>query len=70
MKQGSWFLNSSRDWLVDSDALAWARENRLAGEWSDFPEHQGGKTLESSIKTETIIVDKIINYAKNSLSNL
>lgn len=70
MKQGSWFLNSARDWLVDSSALAWARENRLAGDWSDFPEHQGGSTIQSAQKTESIIVSKLINYAKNSLSNL
>ena len=68
MKRGSWFLNSSRDWLVDKSGLAWALASGvLAGAWSDFPEHQGGKTMESSIATEKIIVQKIFDYAKGKI---
>lgn len=76
MKDGAYFLNSSRRWLVDNEALTWALDNKLAGAWSDFPvgfthenllvtNHQGGQTIESSIKTEQILVQKIINYAKS-----
>ena len=67
MKRGGWFINSSRDWLVDSDALAWAKKNILTDEWSDFPEHRGGKTIESSKKTETILVNKLIQWKKQQL---
>lgn len=63
MKQGSWFLNSSRDWLVDNVALQEALESgKLADAWSDFPEHQGGKGIESSIKTEKIIINKLLQW--------
>ena len=75
MKEGSYFLNSSRNWLVDNDAFKWALDNKLAGAWSDFEvpfehpkllvtNHKGGKTLESSLKTEKILVDKIIAWCK------
>lgn len=76
MKDGSYFLNSARGWLVDEPALKWALESdKLAKAWSDFPvsfkhpnllitNHIGGKTLESSIKTEKIIVEKIIQWSK------
>lgn len=77
MKDGSYFLNSSRGWLVEESALKWALESgKLAGAWSDFPvgfehpnllvtNHEGGKTLESSIATEVIIVHKLIGWLKN-----
>ena len=77
MKDGAYFLNSSRGWLVDESALQWALESgKLAGAWSDFPvgfshpnllvtNHEGGKTLESSIATEVIIVHKLIGWLKN-----
>ena len=76
MKDGSYFLNSSRGWLVDESALKWALESgKLAGAWSDFPvgfshenllitNHIGGSTLESSLKTEKIIVGKLLEYLK------
>lgn len=73
MKEDSYFLNSSRGWLVDNEALKWALDNKLAGAWSDFPvfffhpglittNHQGGKTLESSLKTEEILKNKILSW--------
>jgi len=65
MKQGSWFINSARDWLVDPEALKWALENRLAGAWSDFPEHQAGKTIESLIKTEEFLTNKLVKYVND-----
>ena len=75
MKDGSYFLNSARGWLVDNDALKWALDNKLAGAWSDFPvpfehpkllvtNHVGGRTLESSQKTEVIIVNKLLEWLK------
>ena len=75
MKDGSYFLNSARGWLVDNDALKWALDNKLAGAWSDFPvpfehpkllitNHIGGRTLESSQKTEVIIVNKLLEWLK------
>ena len=77
MKQGSYFLNSARPWLVDNLALKENLESdKLAGAWVDFDlgftapnliqtNHIGGKTLESSIKTEEIIVNKIISWSKS-----
>ena len=77
MKQGSYFLNSARPWLVDNQALKDNLESgKLAGAWSDFPvsfEHPkllvtnriGGKTLESSQKTEVIIVNKLLEWLKS-----
>lgn len=63
MKNGSWFLNSSRDWLVKATSLEWAlRKGKLAGAWSDFPEHQGGKTIESLVKTEEFIAEKLVKH--------
>ena len=73
MKDGSYFLNSARPWLVDDEAFKWAMKNKLAGAWSDFPlgwtaenliqtNHIGGKTLESSIKTEKIITEKLLKW--------
>ena len=74
MKDGSYFLNSSRGWLVEESALKWALESsKLAGAWSDFPvgfehpnllitNHIGGSTLESSLKTEEIIVNKLLKW--------
>ena len=77
MKQGSYFLNSARPWLVDNQALKDNLESgKLAGAWSDFPvsfehpkllvtNHIGGKTLESSQKTEVIIVNKLLEWLKS-----
>lgn len=77
MKEGSYFLNSARPWLVDNLALKDNLESgKLAGAWVDFDlgftapnliqtNHIGGKTLESSIKTEEIIVNKIIHWSKS-----
>lgn len=77
MKQGSYFLNSARPWLVDNLALKENLESgKLAGAWVDFDlgftaenliqtNHIGGKTLESSIKTEEIIVNKILQWSKS-----
>jgi len=63
MKDGSYFLNSARPWLVDSDALKWALESgKLAGVWSDFPEHQAGKTKESLEKTEIFMAHKLCKH--------
>lgn len=78
MKQGSYFLNSSREWLVDSEALYDALYDNLAGAWSDFlvswdddkliqTPHQGGKTIESLIATEVFMAEKLIKYAKKIL---
>ena len=75
MKDGSWFLNPSRDWLVDNKALKWALDNRLAGCWTDFElpftrpnlittKHIGGRTYESSIKTEQILRNKLLTWLK------
>ena|SRR3990167_10455527 len=65
MKQDSWFINSARDWLVDPEALAWAKANRLTDAWSDFPKHQAGKTIESLIATEIFMANKLVNYVKS-----
>lgn len=74
MKNGSYFLNSSRGWLVKNISLEWAfKKGKLAGAWTDFPvgftaenliqtPHIAGKTLESSIKTEKIICEKLIKW--------
>src|SRR3990167_1915822 len=70
MKDGSYFLNSARPWLVDNEAFKWAMENKLAGAWVDFElgwtaknliqtNHQGGNTIESKKKTELIIANKV-----------
>ena len=75
MKNGSFFLNSARGWLVDESALKWALENKLNGAWSDFSvgfshpallvtNHIGGNTFESHKKTEEILVNKLIQWAK------
>lgn len=80
MKDGSWFLNSARPWLVEEEAFKWALDNKLAGAWVDFElpftrpnlittPHIGGRTIESSIKTEVIVVDKILSYVQNNQSN-
>lgn len=77
MRHGTWFINSSRGWLVDNQALEWALGNRLVGAWSDFKvdfdhpnllitDHQGGKTIESLSATEAFMADKLINYVKNN----
>jgi len=73
MKDGSIFLNSSRPWLVDEDALKWALNNKLSACWYDFnisiqhkklitTNHQGGSTKESRSKTEKIIAEKVVSY--------
>src|SRR3990167_7602229 len=70
MKDGTYFLNSARPWLVDDEAFKWAMENKLAGAWVDFElgwtaknliqtNHQGGNTIESKKKTELIIANKV-----------
>lgn len=81
MKDSSYFLNSSRGWLVDNLAFKEALESgKLKGAWSDFPtgfehpnliitEHIGGKTFESSNKTEKIICDKLFAYVQNNQSD-
>lgn len=77
MRDGAYFLNSSRPWLVDEEALKWALDNKLSGAWFDFDmpfehsnlittPHIAGKTLESSKKTEKIIVSKIIEYGNSN----
>lgn len=77
MKDGAYFLNSARPWLMEEEGFKWALDNKLAGAWVDFElpfkhekliitPHLGGKTKESSSKTETIICDKIIKYAKRN----
>lgn len=73
MKDDSWFLNSSRGWLVDNEALKWALDNKLAGAWLDFPiefehqnliitNHQGGKTFESLLATEFFMADILLSH--------
>lgn len=70
MKDGAIFLNSSRGWLVDYEALKWALDNKLAACWTDFDlpikhdklittSHIGGSTLESTRKSELLIAQKI-----------
>lgn len=70
MKDGSYFLNSARPWLVDMDALKWALDNKLAGAWFDFElpfthpklmttSHKGGDTVEAKEFTEMLIAKKI-----------
>lgn len=67
---GAYFLNSSRPWLVDMDALKWALDNKLAGAWFDFDlpfehpkllttPHLGGNTIEAREYTELLIVEKV-----------
>lgn len=75
MKCGSYFLNSSRGWLVDNNALKDAlASGKLAGAWSDFPtgfenpnllitNHIAGSTLESKQKTEMIIARKVLSLS-------
>jgi len=76
MKDGAYFLNSARPWLVDEDAFKWALENKLTGAWVDFDlgfthprlittPHIGGSTIESKEKTEKILMDKILQWEKS-----
>ena len=69
-RDGAFFLNSSRAWLVDFDELKDALENKLNAAWFDFElpfkhpqlvttSHIGGSTFESLIKTEDILVKKL-----------
>lgn len=71
MKEGSIFLNSSRPWLVDEEALKWALDNKLSAAWFDFDmpfkhsklyttPHLGGSTKESKQKSEMIIAEKLL----------
>lgn len=77
MKDGAWFINSARPWLVEEEGFKWALNNKLAGAWVDFDlpyknefpnlictNHIGGKTIESSNKTEAIIVNKLLTWLK------
>ena len=70
MKDGSIFLNSSRPWLVDYEALKWALDNKLSVAWFDFDmpfvhdklrttPHLGGTTLESKKKSELLLAEKV-----------
>lgn len=70
MKNGVIFLNSARPWLVDTEALKWALNNKLSCCWFDFEmpfqhknmvttRHQGGSTKQSRAKTEQMIAEKI-----------
>lgn len=70
MKDGAIFLNSARPWLVDYPALKWALDNKLSCAWFDFDmpfehkklvitPHLGGTTIESKIKSELILANKL-----------
>ena len=70
MKDGAWFLNSARPWLVEETALRWALDNKLSGAWFDFdmpfehPKlittfHQGGSTTESLERSQMLIAKKV-----------
>lgn len=76
MKDGSYFLNSSRPWLVDMEALKWALDNKLEGAWFDFElpfkhpkllttNHRGGDTREAKEHTELLIANKVKKYVSN-----
>lgn len=73
MKDGAYFLNSARGWLVDSESLEWALDNKLAGAWCDFnmgfehpklmwTDHQAGSTIESWVNTEKFMANKLVQY--------
>lgn len=77
MKDGAFFLNSARPWLVEEGAFQWALDNKLNAAWVDFDlpfkkdnlittPHLGGKTWESSIATEKILLNKILNATTNN----
>lgn len=70
MKDGAVFLNSSRPWLVNEEALKWALNEKLSLAWFDFDmpfshddlittAHYGGTTIESKKRSEMIIAEKI-----------
>ena len=75
MKQCPFFLNSSRPWLVQDLERA-LNENLISGAWVDFDldfkhpklittSHRGGDTWESLLKSEQIIVEKVLKYCQN-----
>lgn len=75
MKNGSWFLNSARPWLVEEEALKWALDNKLAGAWFDFDmpfehpklittSHIGGSTPNSLERSQMLIAKKVAEYSK------
>ena len=72
-EQKPFILNSARPWLIEDGAIKKALENNLiSGFWADMPigfEHpkvviwnKAGNTYESSLKTEVIIVNKLIKW--------
>ena len=74
MKQRPYFINSARHWMTRG--VFWAlKEELIKGYWTDLPidfEHpraiiwsHSGSTLESSLKTEKIITEKIIAWSKS-----
>jgi len=83
MEQHPFFLNSSRPWLVDNKALKSAlKEGLVSGAWIDFDldfkapnlltsPHLGGLTMEATVRTEQIIIEKVIRYyeSRNSSGN-
>jgi phosphoglycerate dehydrogenase-like enzyme len=71
MKSGAVFLNHSRPFLVNEEALKWALDNKLSACWFDFDmpfkhpklittSHLGGTTKESKAKSELILAKKLL----------
>ena len=79
MKDGAWFLNSARPWLVEENALKWALESgKIKGAWSDFrvnfshpnlliTDHRGGSTSYSLERSQLLIAKRVKQYAKRSI---
>ena len=71
MKQRPYFLNSARHWMVQ-DVKKALDEGLISGYWTDLPIefthpravvwNHSGNTYESALKTEKIIMDKLLKW--------
>ena len=74
MKKCPYIINSARHWMVE-DVQKALENNLISGYWTDLPIefshpkaivwNHSGNTYESSLKTEAIIVGKLLEWLKN-----